>query len=315
MAGYHDDRETRDAATRARDLALDLPDAIVSAKRAPAMARALRDIDPDEIRTRADLARLPITRKSELSEAQAKRAPFGGYTTRYPHEFDHIFQSPGPLYQPGRMDGDWWRMGRFLSAAGVTNSDIMQNCFSYHLTPAGMMFESGARALGCAVLPAGTAMTDLQVRAAVDVGCTVYAGTPDFLQMILARADEIGAVLAFTRAVVQGGALEPALRQAYAARGIATFQCYATADLGNIAYETEALDGMVVDEGVIVEIVSPSTGTPVPDGEVGEVVVTTLNPDYPLIRFATGDLSAVLPGESSCGRTNMRIRGWMGSAG
>ncbi|MFV0291820.1 MAG: phenylacetate--CoA ligase family protein, partial [Paracoccus sp. (in: a-proteobacteria)] len=216
--------------------------------------------------------------------------------------------------EPGRFDSDWWRLGRFLHAAGVGRGDIVQNCFAYHLTPAGMMFESGARAVDAAVLPAGTGQTDMQVRAAADIGSTVYAGTPDFLKIILERADELGEKLSITRATVAGGALFPSLRELYAARGISTLQCYATADLGNIAYESEAMDGMIVDEGVIVEIVRPGTGDPVADGEVGEVVVTTLNPDYPLVRFATGDLSAVLPGISPCGRTNTRIRGWMGRA-
>ena len=201
-----------------------------------------------------------------------------------------------------------------MHAAGVGRGDIVQNCFGYHLTPAGMIFESGARAVDAAVLPAGTGQTELQVRAAVDIGCTVYAGTPDFLKVILDKADEMGEVLGFKRAVVGGGALFPSLRQAYADRGILTLQSYATADLGNIAYESDAMEGMIVDEGVIVEIVRPGTGDPVADGEVGEVLVTTLNPDYPLLRFATGDLSAVLPGISPCGRTNMRIKGWMGRA-
>ena len=201
-----------------------------------------------------------------------------------------------------------------MFACGVRRGDIVQNCFAYHLTPAGMMFDSAARAVDAAVLPAGTGQTDLQVRAAADIGSTVYAGTPDFLKQILDRADELGETLSFTRAAVAGGALFPSLRQHYADRGIATRQCYATADLGNIAYESEAMEGMIVDEGVIVEIVRPGTGDPVPDGEVGEVIVTTLNPDYPLVRFATGDLSAVLPGISPCGRTNMRIKGWMGRA-
>ncbi|MBC7155938.1 MAG: phenylacetate--CoA ligase family protein, partial [Rhodobacteraceae bacterium] len=192
--------------------------------------------------------------------------------------------------------------------------DIVHNCFSYHLVPARMMFESGARAVGAAVLPAGTGQTELQVRAAADVGTTAYAGTPDFLKVILDRAEALGVRLRIDRAAVGGGALFPSLRAEYAERGIVCRQCYATADLGNIAYESEALEGMIVDEGVIVEIVRPGTGIPVPDGEVGEVVVTTLNPDYPLIRFATGDLSAVMPGQSPCGRTNMRIRGWMGRA-
>src|SRR5690606_8809587 len=228
--------------------------------------------------------------------------------------FENIFQSPGPIYEPGRRDGDWWRLGRFLHAAGVGPGDILHNCFGYHLTPAGMMFESAARAVGAATLPAGTGQTELQIRAAVDIGTTVYAGTPDYLKVMLDKADQMGERLRFTRAVVSGGALFPSLRQAYADRGIATAQCYATADLGLIAYESPAMEGLIVDERVIVEIVRPGTGDPVPEGEVGEVVVTTLNPDYPLVRFATGDLSAVLPGESPCGRTNMRIKGWMGRA-
>ena len=311
---YYDELEIRSADEREADLAEALARAIGNAQSAPALARALRDVDPELVRSRAELAALPVIRKAELSEAQKKKPPFGGYATRYPHEFNHVFQSPGPIYEPGRVDGDWWRLGRFAFAAGLGSSDILQNCFGYHLTPAGMMFESAARAVGAAVLPAGTGQTELQVRAAVDIGTTAYAGTPDYLKVILDKADEMGEQLALTRALVSGGALFPPLRQGYADRGIATLQCYATADLGLIAYESPAMEGMIVDEGVIVEIVRPGTGDPVPDGEVGEVVVTTLNPDYPLIRFATGDLSAVMPGESPCGRTNMRIRGWMGRA-
>lgn len=312
--GYYDDLETRDDGQRAEALAQALPLALSRAKLAPAMARLLRDVEPEAVTDRAALARLPVIRKAELSEAQRKSPPFGGYTTRPAAQFDHIFQSPGPIYEPGRREGDWWRLGRFLHAAGVGQGDIVQNCFGYHLTPAGMMFESGARAVDAAVLPAGTGQTELQVRAAVDIGTTCYAGTPDFLKVILDRADEMGEALSFTKAVVGGGALFPSLRQMYADRGIVTRQCYATADLGSIAYESEAMEGMIVDEGVIVEIVRPGTGDPVPEGEVGEVLVTTLNPDYPLVRFATGDLSAVLTGTSPCGRTNMRIKGWMGRA-
>ena len=311
---YYDELEIRSADEREADLAEALARAIGNAQSAPALARALRDVVPESVRSRAELAALPVIRKAELSEAQKKKPPFGGYATRYPHEFNHVFQSPGPIYEPGRVDGDWWRLGRFAFAAGLGSSDILQNCFGYHLTPAGMMFESAARAVGAAVLPAGTGQTELQVRAAADIGTTAYAGTPDYLKVILDKADEMGEQLALTRALVSGGALFPSLRQGYADRGIATLQCYATADLGLIAYESPAMEGMIVDEGVIVEIVRPGTGDPVPDGEVGEVVVTTLNPDYPLIRFATGDLSAVMPGESPCGRTNMRIRGWMGRA-
>ena len=205
-------------------------------------------------------------------------------------------------------------MGRFLHAAGIGRGDVVQNCFGYHLTPAGMIFESGARAVGAAVLPAGTGQTELQVTAARDIGTTAYAGTPDYLKVILDKADEMGVKLAFAKAAVGGGALFPSLRAEYADRGIACLQSYATADLGSIAYESAAMEGMIVDEHVIVEIVTPGTGNPVAPGEVGELVVTTLNPDYPLIRFATGDLSAVMEGTSPCGRTNMRIRGWMGRA-
>jgi phenylacetate-CoA ligase len=207
-------------------------------------------------------------------------------------------------------------LGRFLHACGIGRGDLIQNCFSYHLTPAGTMFDSAAAAVGAAILPAGTGQTELQARAAHDLGCTAYAGTPDFLKAIIDKADELGLRPRFAKAAVSGGALFPSLRAAYGERGIACLQCYASADLGLIAYETStpAGEGMVVDEGVVVEIVRPGTGDPVPDGEVGEVVVTTLNPDYPLVRFATGDLSAVLPGPSPCGRTNLRIKGWMGRA-
>ncbi len=258
-----------------------------------------------------DLARLPVLRKADLVARQKASPPFGGVPVA---NLGHVFQSPGPIYEPGGVSHDWWRMGRFLHACGIGPGDIVQNCFGYHLTPAGMIFESGARAVGAAVLPAGTGQTDLQVRAAADIGTTAYAGTPDYLKVILDRADEIGVALKLTRAAVGGGALFASLRREYAERGITCLQCYATADLGNIAYESPAMEGMIVDEGVIVEIVRPGTGDPVPAGEVGEVVVTTLNPDYPLIRFATGDLSAVMPGTSPCGRTNLRIRGWLGRA-
>ncbi|PKP68719.1 MAG: AMP-dependent synthetase [Alphaproteobacteria bacterium HGW-Alphaproteobacteria-4] len=314
MNQYFDALETRSADARAADLAFALPAQIARALGAPGMAAHIGAVDTASITDVAALARLPVLRKSDLGAAQKAAAPFGGLTTRPAHGFEHIFQSPGPIYEPGRTTADWWRMGRFLHACGVGPGDIVQNCFGYHLTPAGMIFESGARAVGAAVLPAGTGQTELQVRSAADVGCTVYSGTPDFLKVILDRADEMGERLAFTRAAVGGGALFPSLRKEYAARGIATLQCYATADLGNIAYESPAMEGMIVDEGVIVEIVRPGTGIPVPTGEVGEVVVTTLNPDYPLIRFATGDLSAILPGQSPCGRTNLRIKGWMGRA-
>ncbi|UWQ22331.1 phenylacetate--CoA ligase family protein [Jannaschia sp. W003] len=253
----------------------------------------------------------PVLRKAALAERQAAERPFGGVRAR---NVSHIFQSPGPIYEPGGMADDYWRMGRFLHACGIGTTDVVQNCFGYHLTPAGHMFESGARAVGAVVVPAGTGQTELQVRAAADLAVTAYAGTPDFLKVILDRADAMGERLGIVRAAVGGGALFPSLRQEYADRGIACLQCYATADLGNIAYESPAIEGMIVDEGVVVEIVRPGTGDRVPEGEVGEVVVTSLNPDYPLLRFATGDLSAAMAGQSPCGRTNMRIKGWMGRA-
>jgi phenylacetate-CoA ligase len=295
---FFDDLETRTEAQRAAD-------------QLAALNTQLKRNGMGPVAALSDLATLPVLRKSDLSARQKATPPFGGLPVS---NLAHIFQSPGPIYEPGGVSDDWWRMGRFLHAAGIGKGDIVQNCFGYHLTPAGMMFENGARAVGAVVLPAGTGQTDLQVRAAADIGTTAYAGTPDYLKVILDRAADMGVALKISKAAVGGGALFPSLRREYAERGIACLQCYATADLGNIAYETPAMEGMIVDEGMIVEIVRPGTGDPVPEGEVGEVVVTTLNPDYPLIRFATGDLSAVLPGRSPCGRTNMRIKGWMGRA-
>lgn len=314
MTQYFDPLETRTAEARAEALARALPDQIGRAQALLGYYGALDGVEAAQITGVADLARLPVLRKSDLGRAQGAAAPFGGLTSLPAAGFAHIFQSPGPIYEPGGVSHDWWRMGRFLHACGVGRGDIVQNCFGYHLTPAGMIFENGARAVGAAVLPAGTGQTELQARAAHDVGVTAYAGTPDYLKVILDKAEEMGLSLKITKAAVGGGALFPSLRAEYAARGIACLQCYATADLGNIAYESAAQEGMIVDEGVIVEIVTPGTGNPVAPGEVGEVVVTTLNPDYPLIRFATGDLSAVMQGESPCGRTNLRIKGWMGRA-
>jgi len=276
---------------------------------APGMAAHLGQ--PGRVDSREALATLPVLRKSDLGPAQKANPPFGGFAVG---RLQHAFQSPGPIYEPGGTGDDWYRMGRFAHAAGLSGADLVQNCFSYHFTPAGMMFESGAAAVGARVFPAGTGQTELQAQAAAHLGVTAYAGTPDYLKAILEKADELGLSLAITRAVVGGGALFPSLRAEYADRGIDCLQCYATADLGNIAYESPAMEGMIVDEGVIVEIVRPGTGDPVAEGEVGEVLVTSLNRDYPLVRFATGDLSAILPGQSPCGRTNMRIKGWMGRA-
>ncbi len=311
---YFDALETRSADQRASDQAEALRAQLERAQSAPGFLTHFADIDTNKVKSSEDLPLLPVLRKSDLTRAQASRPPFGGFTVKPARHFQHVFQSPGPIYEPGSTDHDWWRMGRFLNAAGVGAGDIVQNCFGYHLTPAGMIFENGARAVGAAVLPAGTGQTELQVTAARDVGCTAYAGTPDYLKVILDKADAMGVALSFSKAAVGGGALFPSLRQEYADRGIACLQCYATADLGNIAYESAAMEGMILDEHVIVEIVTPGTGTLVAPGEVGEVVVTSLNPDYPLIRFATGDLSAIMPGQSPCGRTNARIMGWMGRA-
>ncbi|MEO1139026.1 MAG: phenylacetate--CoA ligase family protein [Pseudomonadota bacterium] len=314
MTQYFDELEIRNPEARGSAIARALPDQIARAKGLVGYGERLGDVDEAAVTSVEDLARLPVLRKSQLGHAQGAVRPLGGLTNKAPSEFAHIFQSPGPIYEPGGDARDWWRMGRFLHACGIGQGDIVQNCFGYHLTPAGMIFENGARAVGAAVLPAGTGQTELQAQAAHDIGVTAYSGTPDYLKVILDKADDMGLALAITKAAVGGGALFPSLRQEYADRGIACLQCYATADLGNIAYESPAMEGLIVDEGVIVEIVTPGTGDPVAPGEVGEVVVTTLNPDYPLIRFATGDLSAVLAGESPCGRTNLRIKGWMGRA-
>ncbi|MEM7546270.1 MAG: AMP-binding protein [Pseudomonadota bacterium] len=319
MTRHYDDLEIRSADQRAADLADDLPRQIANALDvAPAMKAHLGAVDPAAVTDRAALAKLPVLRKSDLGAAQKATPPFGGFA-QAPGATHHVFQSPGPIYEPGGTSRDWWRMGRSLFAAGIGPGDVVQNCFSYHLTPAGMMFENGAAAVGASVLPAGTGQTELQAEAAAALGVTAYTGTPDYLKIILDKGAEMGLDLSRIRkALVGGGALFPSLRAEYADRGITCLQGYGTADLGSIAYESAGLDGalegMIVDEGVIVEIVRPGTGDPVAVGEVGEVVVTTLNPDYPLIRFATGDLSAVLEGQNPCGRTNMRIKGWMGRA-
>ena len=295
---YFDDLETRSADAR-------------EAAQLEALNRLLVARGMDPLKALDDLAGLPVLRKSDLTAQQKAQPPFGAVPTQ---NITHVFQSPGPIYEPGRVDGDWFRLGRFLHAAGIGSDDLVHNCFGYHLTPAGHMFESGTRAVGAKVLPAGVGQTELQVTAARDLGTTAYAGTPDFLKIILEKADEMGVTLGITKAAVGGGALFPSLRQYYTDRGISCLQCYATADIGNIAYESAAMEGMILDEGVIVEIVTPGTGDPVAPGEVGEVVVTTLNADYPLLRFATGDLSAIMEGQSPCGRTNRRIKGWMGRA-
>ncbi|SEA84779.1 phenylacetate--CoA ligase family protein [Rubrimonas cliftonensis] len=312
---HFDFLEIRDPADRAAEQFAELRRVLEFAlDHAPGMLDHLGGVDVDAVINRRALAALPILRKSDLPAMQAADPPFAGLATRAPYHTARIFMSPGPILEPGGDGRDWWRLGRFLHAAGFGMGDIVQNCFAYHLTPAGHMMESAIAAISAACIPAGPGQTEQQVEVASRVGATAYVGTPDFLKIILDRADEMGRKLSIRKAAVSGGALFPSLRQEYADRGVRCLQCYATAELGLVAYESEAMEGMIVDEGVIVEIVRPGTGDPAPDGEVGEVVVTALNADYPLIRFATGDLSAVLPGQSPCGRTNMRIRGWMGRA-
>ena len=306
---FFDDLETRSSDQRSTENAALLKDILNLAANLDGYNAPFGSLDLSIFKSLEDLPSLPVLRKSELSERQTRGNVLGGYSNKKSFEFAHVFQSPGPIYEQGGISHDWWRIGRFLHALDIGKGDIVHNCFSYHLTPAGMIFENGARAVGAAVVPAGVGQTELQVRAAVDIGSNVYTGTPDYLKIILDKADELGESLSFNRAAVGGGALFPSLRQEYSDRGIVCRQNYATADLGNVAYESEALDGMIVDEGVVLEIVTPGTGNPVPVGEVGEVVVTSLNADYPLIRFATGDLSAFMPAVSSCGRTMSALKG------
>ena len=316
MPEFYDSLETRDPEERERALFEALPAHLERARRrAPGLAALLEGVDPKGVRDRAALARLPVTRKSDLPALQAKQPPFGGLAATPVAELARVFGSPGPIYEPEGRREDYWRMARALFAAGFRRGDLIHNTFSYHFSPAGSMLESGALALGCAVFPAGVGQTELQVQAIVHLAPRGYVGTPSFLKIILEKAAEMGAdVACLERAVVSGEALPPSLREEFAGRGLTVRQCYATADLGLIAYESDAMEGLIMDEAMILEIVRPGTGDPVPDGEVGEVVVTPLNADYPLVRFATGDLSAVLAGQSPCGRSNVRIKGWMGRA-
>jgi phenylacetate-CoA ligase len=323
---YFDWLETRSADERSAAHCAELPAQVAAAQRTEAMAAALAHVDATAITSRAALAALPVTRKSELLQRQqaaraARGDPLGGFANigwaglRVPHGAQRVFQSPGPLYEPEGKRADAWRFGRALFAAGFRAGDLVHNSFSYHLTPAGAMIETGAHAIGCTVFPGGVGNTELQLQAMVDLRARAFAGTPSFLRIVLEKADELGLPLgALHKASVGGEAFPPALRDAFAARGVQAYQIYGTADLGLVAYETEARAGLVVDEGVIVEIVRPGTGQPLPDGEVGEVVVTVLNQDYPLLRFGTGDLSAVMAGGCPTGRSNQRIKGWMGRA-
>ena len=313
---YYDSLETRAPEAREREQFARLADHIRHAKaNAPYFAALLKDVDPAEVRDRAHLAKLPITRKSSLVELQKAALPLGGLIAVKPGKLARIFQSPGPTYDPEGAGRDWWRTARAFFAAGFRAGAIVHNTFAYHFTPAGAMMEAGAHALGCAVFPAGGGQTELQVRAIADVRPTGYTGTPSFLKIILDKGRETGADLtSLKRALVAGEALPASLRAELALSGIDIYQCYASADLVLIGYESEAKEGFTADEGLIVEIVRPGTGDPVVAGEVGEVVATLFASEYPLIRFATGDLSAVLPGISPCGRTGLRLKGWMGRA-
>lgn len=316
-SGHYDTLETRDPVTRERDQFVQLRRQLAHAiAESPALAERLAGIDPEAIDSRAALARLPVLRKGDLAALQKARPPFGGLDARTAGGVRRIFASPGPIYEPEGPGPDHWRFARPLFAAGFRPGELVHNCFAYHFTPAGSMLETGAHALGCAVFPGGTGQTEQQVAVIASLRPAGYVGTPSFLRIILERADELGVALpSLTKALVSAEPFPPSLRDALAVRGIDGYQAYATADVGVIAYETAAREGLVVDEGVLVEIVRPGTGDPVAPGEVGEVVVTPLaNAVYPLIRFGTGDLSAELPGPSPCGRTNLRIRGWLGRA-
>ena len=313
---YYDDLETRDPEVRERALFAALPGQIAHARaNAPHFARLLKEVEPNEVRDRKALAKLPVTRKSDLIALQKETPPFAGMTAVATGALGRVFSSPGPIYDPQGARGDYWRMGRALFAAGFRRGDLVHNTFSYHFTPAGMMMDLGAQAVGCAVFPAGIGQTELQVAAIADLKPVGYAGTPSFLKILLEKADELKVdASSLKKALVSGEALLQPVREWLRAHDVEVRQCYGTADLGLIAYETEPMGGLIVDEGIIVEILRPGTGNPVAEGEVGEVVVTTLCTEYPLIRFATGDLSAAAAGISPCGRTNTRIKGWMGRA-
>ena len=318
---HYDKLETRSPKARERALMAELPRFVAHAKRrAPGWARILGQVNPATVKTRAALAKLPVTRKSDLPALQKELPPLGGLNATPVGKLAKLFISPGPIYDPEGRGRDWWRTGRGLFAGGFRAGDRVLNTFAYHFTPAGSMLEAGANALGCTVIPGGTGHTEQQVAAIRDLRITAYVGTPSFLKLIVEKADELKAdISSLTKAHVGAEYLPPLLRHNLRERGIRVSQTYASADLGLIAYESvmpggKVNDGMIIDERLLLEIVRPGTGDPVAPGEVGEVVITNFNKDYPLIRFGTGDLSAVLPGASPCGRTNVRIKGWMGRA-
>ncbi len=315
MPDHYDSLEIRDPAARERAQFGELPDFIARAMTAPGWGKHLAGVDPKSVTSRAALAKLPLLRKSDLVPLQKAAPPFGGFNLTPPGRAHRLLMSPGPIFEPEGQGGDFAGAARALFAAGVRPGDIVHNSFAYHLTPGGFMLEGGAHKLGCAVVPAGIGNTEQQVDAIAHLRPSAYMGTPDFLKILLDAAQKAGKdVSSIKRGLVSGAALPASLRQELAGRGVAVLQCYATADAGVISYESPAREGMIVNETLILEIVKPGTGDPVPEGDVGEVVVTVFNPDYPMIRLATGDMSAVLPGVSPCGRTNMRIKGWMGRA-
>src|SRR4029453_12249804 len=312
---HYDSLETPNPDHRQLEFSSWLPDLMAIALRAPGWATQLAGIDPHAVTSRAALAKLPVLRKSELVARQKEVPPFGGFNVTAPAQLRRLLMSPGPIFEPEGKGKDFWGAARMLFAAGFRSGGVLAHCFSYHLAPGGFIMESGALALGCGVIPAGTGNTEQQLEAIAHFKPSGYLGTPDYLKILLDAAAKAGKdASSLRRALVSGAALPHSLRQELAARGVEVRQCYATADLGVIAYESEGGEGMIVNETLLVEIVRPGTGDPVAAGEVGEVVVTSFNPDYPMIRLATGDLSAVLPGRSPCGRTNMRLAGWMGRA-
>jgi len=317
MNEHYDELETRDPEEREAALLSAVREHIALAqRRSPGFGRLLADVDPYSVTSRAALARLPVLRKSELADLQKSEPPFGGLATVRAGEASHVFASPGPIYELAGRRPDYGQFARALYAAGFRSGDLVYNTFSYHFTPAGVMVENGARALGCGVFPAGVGQTELQVAALAHLKPQGYVGTPSFLKILIEKAAEASKDVSSLRtALVSGEALPGSLRAFFGGRGVRVQQCYTTADLGTIAYESEAREGLIVSEGLLVEVVRPGTGDPVPEGEAGEVVVTnTLTPEYPMIRFATGDLSAVLAGASPCGRTNIRLKGWLGRA-
>jgi phenylacetate-CoA ligase len=315
MSSHFDTLETRDPQTRERDFFDRLPQFIARTLAAPGWASQLAGVDPNAVSSRAALAKLPVLRKSDLAARQREKPPFGGFNVTPPGKLKRLLMSPGPIFEPQGEGDDTWGSARALFAAGFRAGDTVHNAFAYHLTPGGFIMEAGAHALGCAVIPAGTGNTEQQVEAIAHLKPSGYTGTPDFLKILLDTAQKGGRDMSsLRRGLVSGAALPASLRQELAGRGVTVLQCYATAELGVVAYESEAREGMIVNETVLLEIVRPGTPDPVAEGEVGEVVVTALNPHYPMIRLATGDLSAILPGRSPCGRSNVRIKGWMGRA-